>query len=82
MTQVEELRDIASDFSIYSRLPSAELAPGDLISSMKELVAAYYDAAPGGLRLAFESELETLRAKLETMGQGSDDQGSHDSFYA
>lgn len=45
LTQVEELRDIASDFSIYSRIPRAELVPGDPVAMMEAMAEAYRDAA-------------------------------------
>ena len=45
LRQVEELRDIASDFSIYSRIPRAELVPGDLGDALARVVEAYRDSA-------------------------------------
>ena len=45
LRQVEELRDIASDFSIYSRIPRAELVGGDLEKTLREVVTAYAGAA-------------------------------------
>ncbi len=60
LKQVEELSDIASDFSIYSRIPRAEMADGDLVAALEELVEGYRDAA-----MAFDSDLETLPARFD-----------------
>lgn len=54
--QVEELRDIASDFSIYSRIPEARLVPGDLVIAMEELAGAYRDAGGRGVDLVCDVE--------------------------
>jgi two-component system nitrogen regulation sensor histidine kinase NtrY len=45
LSNVEELRLIASEFSIYSRIPESEPEPGDLVAFAAELVANYEHAA-------------------------------------
>ncbi len=65
LKQVEELRDIASDFSIYSRIPRAELAEGDLVAAMKELVDAYHGTSPEGIDLTFEADGEELSTRFD-----------------
>ncbi|MEM8934715.1 MAG: ATP-binding protein, partial [Acidobacteriota bacterium] len=44
LRNVHELRDIASEFSIYSRIPAADLQPGDLAEAVRELAASYHAA--------------------------------------
>ena len=41
LRQVEELRDIATDFSIYSRIPKAELVDDELGSTVDDLLQGY-----------------------------------------
>ena len=66
LIQVEELRDIASDFSIYSHIPRTELVDGDLVAEMRELVEAYRGTSEGGVDLGFESDLEELRTRFDS----------------
>ncbi len=66
LKQVEELADIASDFSIYSRIPRAELADNDLAEALAELVDGYRVAAPDGVRIAFACDLERLPARFDS----------------
>ncbi len=63
LDHVEELKDIASDFSIYSRIPKAELVAGDLVAAMEELTAAYRhgDSAGGAVDLVCDLEELTVR---------------------
>ena len=65
LKQVDELRDIASDFSTYSRIPRAELVDGDLVAAMRGLAEAYHDTSHGGARLGFESDLDGLRVRFD-----------------
>jgi two-component system nitrogen regulation sensor histidine kinase NtrY len=65
LKQVEELRELASDFSTYSRIPKAELVDGDLVAAMREITEAYRDTRWGGTDLDFESELEGLRVRFD-----------------
>lgn len=65
LRQVQELQDIASEFSIYSRIPRAELAPGDVVDVLQELVAAYGDAAQAGVAVAFRHPPEPVMARID-----------------
>ena len=56
LTQVEELRSIASDFSAYSAILRIDPQPGDLTASMADLVEAYRAAPPNGVRIALETD--------------------------
>ncbi|MEM6796359.1 MAG: ATP-binding protein, partial [Acidobacteriota bacterium] len=53
LRNVDELREIASEFSIYSRIPSADLKTGDLVEAMAELAAFYRDAPRSGVQVEF-----------------------------
>ena len=64
LRQVEELADIASDFSIYSRIPRAQVAEDDLVEALEELVEGYRVGGAAG-RLLFSCELEELRARFD-----------------
>lgn len=55
LTQVEELRSIASDFSTYSALLRIDPQPGDLEETLGELVEGYQAAPPVGVTVRFES---------------------------
>jgi two-component system nitrogen regulation sensor histidine kinase NtrY len=63
LRQVEELRDIASEFSIYSRIPKAELSPADLVAAMEELADAYRHA--GEARIDLVADVGELRARFD-----------------
>ncbi len=65
LKQVDELADIASDFSIYSRIPRAEKAEGDLVAALEELVGDYRDVAGSGAGIGFVCELEELRLHFD-----------------
>lgn len=65
LKQVEELRTIATEFSIYSRIPRAELRTADLVASMRELTLAYHGLEPGGVVLEFRSDCEVLHARFD-----------------
>ncbi len=64
LTQVEELADIASDFSIYSRIPRAEMAEDDLAGALEELVDGYLIGDAGGA-IVFACERSELRARFD-----------------
>ncbi|HEX5758510.1 MAG TPA: ATP-binding protein, partial [Thermoanaerobaculia bacterium] len=49
LSQVEELRQIASEFSAYSSIPRIEPRPGDLAAAVAELVEGYRAAPPEGV---------------------------------
>jgi nitrogen fixation/metabolism regulation signal transduction histidine kinase len=54
LSQVDELRSIATEFSAFSSIPTIEPVPGDLTAAMGELVAAYGDARMRGVEVSFE----------------------------
>jgi two-component system nitrogen regulation sensor histidine kinase NtrY len=56
LAQVDELQEIAQEFSIYSRLPRVEKKPGDLAAAVGELVDSYAAAPPPGVTLRFEAD--------------------------
>jgi nitrogen fixation/metabolism regulation signal transduction histidine kinase len=55
LTQVEELRSIAAEFSAYSAIPRIDPQPGDLTSAIAELVEGYRAAPPDGVRVELET---------------------------
>jgi signal transduction histidine kinase len=65
LVQVEELRDIASEFSAYSRIPQAEVVPGDLLSAMQELIDTYRDVRPRGVEIELVCDLAELPARFD-----------------
>jgi len=58
LTQVDELRLIASEFSTYSRIPKIEPRPGDLVAAMADLAEPYVTAPPPGIEVVFEVATE------------------------
>jgi signal transduction histidine kinase len=60
LSQVRALREIASEFSAYARLPDPELEPAVLSSFLEETLAPYRAALPAGVRLeeTYESDRE------------------------
>jgi signal transduction histidine kinase len=65
LRQVEELRDIASEFSIYSRVPRIERQEGDLVATVREVVDAYRAAPPPGVEILFESPPGSLILRFD-----------------
>ncbi len=65
LKQVDELRDIASDFSTYSRIPRADPQPGDLKELLAELVDAYQDASLDGVGVVFEAPAGPVPARID-----------------
>jgi len=56
LTQVEELRSIASEFSAYSAILRIDPKPGDLTAVIVDLVEAYRAAPPPGVRVCLETD--------------------------
>ncbi len=56
LTQVEELRSIASEFSAYSAIPRIDPRPGDLTTAITELVEGYRAAPPEGVTVELETD--------------------------
>jgi signal transduction histidine kinase len=56
LSQVEELRTIASEFSAYSALLEIDPRPGDLAAAVVDLVEGYRAAPPAGVSLDLEAD--------------------------
>ena len=65
LSQVDELRSIASEFSAYSSIPRIDPKPADLVASMADLVEGYRAAPPPGVAVEFETESETLVVRFD-----------------
>jgi signal transduction histidine kinase len=65
LTQVDELRSIASEFSAYSSIPRIDPQPADLVASIADLVEAYRAAPPPGVSVEFEAEPDTLVTRFD-----------------
>ncbi|MEE2776896.1 MAG: ATP-binding protein, partial [Acidobacteriota bacterium] len=70
LAQVGELRDIAGEFSTYSRVPSMDLEPGDLVSLTREVVNGYLAAPPPGVDIALSSELGRAAVRCDDRMMG------------
>lgn len=55
LTQVEELRSIATEFSTYSTILNIDPRPGDLTVAIAELVEGYRAAPPEGVSVELET---------------------------
>ncbi len=55
LAQVDELARTAGEFSTYSRIPLARLAPDRLAEAVREVVDGYGSAAHGAAKVLFES---------------------------
>ena len=64
LVQVDELAHTAGEFSTYSRIPLARLAPGDLAAAVREVVDGYRHPSPDGVNVVFESEVDAEAAQL------------------
>jgi two-component system nitrogen regulation sensor histidine kinase NtrY len=65
LRQVEELRDIASEFSAYSRIPRLDPQPGDLVRVVAEVVEAYGAAPPAGAQLQMTASEPSILARFD-----------------
>jgi two-component system, NtrC family, nitrogen regulation sensor histidine kinase NtrY len=65
LTQVDELRSIASEFSAYSSIPRIDPKPADLVASVADLVEGYRAAPPQGVSVDFEAQPETLVTRFD-----------------
>ena len=63
--QVDELRQIALEFSTYSSVPRIDPVPADLVARIEELVAGYRAAPPEGVEIVFEAVETTLPARFD-----------------
>jgi len=65
LAQVDELRQIASEFSTYSRIPKIDPRPGDLVEAMRELAEPYRAAPPAGVAVEIETPDGPLPARFD-----------------
>ena len=65
LTQVDELRSIASEFSTYSSIPRIDPQPADLVASMGNLVEGYRAAPPQGVEVDFDAAPATLVTRFD-----------------
>jgi two-component system, NtrC family, nitrogen regulation sensor histidine kinase NtrY len=65
LTQVEELRSIASEFSTYSAIPRIDPRPGDLTAAVAGLVEGYRAAPPRGVRVELETPSGPIEARFD-----------------
>ena len=65
LVNVQELRAIASEFSIYSRIPAAKLESAELSQPMADLVASYRDAEERGVTLEMKHPDQPVFARFD-----------------
>jgi len=65
LTQVEELRQIAAEFSTYSSILHIDPKLGDLAEATARLVESYMAAPPPGIEIHFEGPEEPLEARFD-----------------
>jgi signal transduction histidine kinase len=66
LQQVDELQEIATDFSTYSRIPKIEPRQGDLVEVLQEVVEAYRSTPQQGVTVRFESQEGAVKASFDT----------------
>ncbi|MEM7482732.1 MAG: ATP-binding protein [Acidobacteriota bacterium] len=65
LAQVEELQQIASEFSTYSSILQIELREEDLVAALRELAEPYLTAPPAGVQVAFEAQPHSISARFD-----------------
>jgi two-component system nitrogen regulation sensor histidine kinase NtrY len=65
LRQVDTLREIAGEFSIYSHEPRFDPRSEDLVARLRESVEAYESAAIRGIHVAFESDHAELFLRFD-----------------
>jgi two-component system nitrogen regulation sensor histidine kinase NtrY len=65
LAQVDELQQIAAEFSTYSRIPKIDPQPGDLVALVEALAAPYRAAPPPGVTIEVEVPAEPLTARFD-----------------
>jgi two-component system nitrogen regulation sensor histidine kinase NtrY len=65
LRQVEDLREIAAEFSTYSSIPRIELRAGDLVAAVGEVVESYRAAPPAGVAVEFSADPPALAARFD-----------------
>jgi two-component system nitrogen regulation sensor histidine kinase NtrY len=65
LEQVEELRQIAADFSTYSRIPEIKRETGDLAVEVRKLVETYRSAPPPGVEVSLVVEEGVTKTQFD-----------------
>jgi two-component system nitrogen regulation sensor histidine kinase NtrY len=65
LRQVEELREIATEFSTFSYIPKSVRSPGDLAATVREVVEAYRAAPPSGVVIEVLGAEQALPARFD-----------------
>ena len=65
LKQVEELRGIASEFSLYSQIPRIDRQEGDLVAAVREVVDAYTSPPPPGVEVVFSADAAALPLRFD-----------------
>ena len=63
--QVEDLRQIASEFSTYSRIPKLEPREGDLVAAVEKVVQGYRAAPPPGVTMVWNGPPTPIPARFD-----------------
>jgi two-component system nitrogen regulation sensor histidine kinase NtrY len=63
--QVEELQQIAMEFSTYSHIPRLDRQPGDLVAAVRSLAEVYAAAPERGIEVVFRGPREALIANFD-----------------
>ena len=65
LRQVGELREIATEFSTFSRIPKSVRLPGDLVETVREVVEAYRAAPPPDVAITLDLKEPALPARFD-----------------
>jgi two-component system nitrogen regulation sensor histidine kinase NtrY len=65
LRQVDELQQIAQEFSTYSHIPQLDRQPGDLAAAMERLAETYRAAPPPGVEIRYEGPARELAASFD-----------------
>ncbi|MCB1033207.1 MAG: hypothetical protein KDD47_05170, partial [Acidobacteria bacterium] len=65
LRQVDELQQIASEFSAYSSILRIDPQPGDLAATLGQLVESYQAAPPPGITVTFEAEPSSIPSRFD-----------------
>lgn len=65
LQQVEELRQIAAEFSTFSSIPRIDPHPGDLVRAMDDLVKSYRSSEAAGVAVELESSRREVPARFD-----------------
>ena len=65
LRQVDELQQIAQEFSTYSRIPRFDAQPGDLAATVGEVVETYRAASPSGVDVRLVVDPPSVPARFD-----------------